>query len=118
MSPVPMAARCCQYRAQPRIEVLRSLRHWVGFVVPQLLIRRDVPRCPPGKELQITSVPDRLEMLFQRRAQVGVLRRQLERLAQMRSVLVAVEARFVRRDLEQHPARRAEVDRPEIVPVY
>ena len=46
-----------------------------------------------------------------------VLGRQLQRLAEMRGVLVAVEARLVGGDLEQHAARRAEIDRPEIVAV-
>ena len=46
-----------------------------------------------------------------------MLRRQLQRLAQMRGVLVAVETGLVGRDLEQHAAGRAEIDRPEIVAI-
>ena len=56
-------------------------------------------------------------MLFEIGAQMRVLLRQLQRLAEMRGVLVAVEAGLVGGDLEQHAARRAEIDRPEIVAV-
>ena len=51
------------------------------------------------------------------RSQVLVLLRQHERLSEMGRVLVPGEAGLVGGDLEQHPARRAEVDRPEIVAV-
>ncbi len=54
---------------------------------------------------------------FQLVAQVRVLGRQFQRLAEVRGILVDVEAGLVGRDFEQHSARRAEVDRPEIVPV-
>ena len=46
-----------------------------------------------------------------------VLGRQLQRLAEMGGVLVAVETGFVGGHFEQHPARRAEIDRPEIIAV-
>ncbi len=52
-----------------------------------------------------------LQMAFENRAQMLVLLRQLQRLAQMRDVLVPVEAGLVRGDLEENAARRAEIDR-------
>src|SRR5690606_28058083 len=55
-------------------------------------------------------IPQRLQRLFQVWAQMRVLRRQLEHLAQMRGILVAVEAGLVCCNFEQNAARRAEID--------
>ena len=43
--------------------------------------------------------------------------RQLQRLTELRRVLVPVEAGFVGGDLEEHAAGGAEVDRPEVITV-
>ena len=56
-------------------------------------------------------------MLLEQGAKMSVLLRQLQRFAEMSRVLVTVEAGLVGRDLEQNTARRAEIDRPEIIPV-
>src|SRR6478736_1572191 len=67
--------------------------------------------------MDASLVVELLELLLQDRAQVLMLLWQLQRLAQMSSILVAVEARLVGGDFEQYTTRRAEIDRPEIVAV-
>src|SRR5207253_219780 len=59
----------------------------------------------------------RLQRLHECRPEMFVLPRQFQRLAQMRTVLVAIKARLIGRDLEQHAAGRAEIHREEIVAV-
>ena len=59
----------------------------------------------------------RNQCLFQRLPQVFMLRRQLQRLPEMSSIHVMVEARLVGRDLEQNAAGSAEVDCPEVIAV-
>ncbi|QTK80645.1 hypothetical protein AT6N2_C3144 [Agrobacterium tumefaciens] len=63
-------------------------------------------------------VTQRFQLLFQRGTQMRMLGRQLQRLAEMGGILVAVETGFVGGHLEQHAAWCAEVDRPEVVAVY
>ena len=46
-----------------------------------------------------------------------VLAGQFQRLAQMRGIFIAIKARLVRGDLEQHTTRRAEIDCMEIIAV-
>lgn len=56
-------------------------------------------------------------MLLEIGPQVLVLRRQLQRLAEMRGIFIPVETGFVGRHFEQHAARSTEIDRSEIVTV-
>src|ERR1700760_5001684 len=62
----------------------------------------------------LTRVRQWLEHALQALAQRLEARRQREALAEVRRVLVDGEARTDRRDLEQHAARLAEVDRAEV----
>src|SRR5690606_24787937 len=64
-----------------------------------------------------SSVFERLQMLFEIAAQMLLLCRQLQRIAEMRAVPVTVETGLVGRNLEQNATGCAEVDRPEIIPV-
>ena len=62
-------------------------------------------------------VGDRRQRALELLAQVLVLRREPQRLAEVLGVLVDREAGGEGRDLEQDPARLAEVDRAEVVAV-
>src|SRR4051794_10117904 len=59
----------------------------------------------------------RLERLLELGAQMLMLPGQLQRLTKVRRILVAVEARLVGGDLEQHATRRPEIDREEVVAI-
>src|SRR5690625_2977964 len=79
-------------------------------------VRRNPARGSGGGSSR-RSVEDWRERFFEPWAQMRVLRRQFQRLTQMRQILVTLETGLIRGDLEQHTARRTEIDRPEIVPV-
>ncbi|KAI3480216.1 hypothetical protein L1887_57675 [Cichorium endivia] len=62
--------------------------------------------CRKGSEVRLNLVAERF-----------IAARQLERFAQMRGILVAVETGLIGGDLEQDAARSAEIDRPEIIAI-
>src|SRR5215213_4157012 len=96
----------------------------VVVVMMNLIGASVAPREPPSRSRQ-KSPRDEAGVLsgdlredgFNVLAPWFVLRRQLQGLAEGRNRLVNREARIVGRDLEQHPARLAEIHRPEVVAV-
>jgi len=66
----------------------------------------------------IRSIVDRLEIVaFKNTPQMCVLAGQSQGLTKGRDILVPVKPGFIRGHFEQHAARRAKVDRPEIIAV-